>query len=120
MQFEYVKAELKDLFALADVVISRAGANSICELLALKKPNVLIPLSASSSRGDQILNARSFEKQGFSMVLEEEEITESTLLNAIRELYQNRESYVHAMSESSHMNSIEKITGLIEDCVNKQ
>ncbi len=54
------------------------------------------------------------------MVLEEEEITESTLLNAIRELYQNRESYVHAMSESSHMNSIEKITGLIEDCVNKQ
>ena len=54
------------------------------------------------------------------LVLEEEEITESTLLNAIRELYQNRESYVHAMSESSHMNSIEKITGLIEDCVNKQ
>ena len=54
------------------------------------------------------------------MVLEEEEITESTILNAIRELYQNRESYVHAMSESSHMNSIEKITGLIEDCVNKQ
>ena len=72
------------------------------------------------SRGDQILNARSFERQGFSMVLEEEEITESTLLNAIRELYQNRESYVHAMSESSHMNSIEKIAGLIEDCVNKQ
>ena len=119
-QFDYVKSELKDLFAAADIVISRAGANSICELLALKKPNVLIPLSASSSRGDQILNARSFERQGFSMVLEEEEITESTLLNAIRELYQNRESYVHAMSESSHMNSIEKITGLIEDCVNKQ
>ena len=104
----------------SDIVISRAGANAICELNALKKPNLLIPLSANASRGDQILNARSFERQGFSMVLEEEEITESTLLNAIRELYQNRESYVHAMSESSHMNSIEKITGLIEDCVNKQ
>ena len=119
-QFEYIKNELRNLFALADIVISRAGANAICELLALHKPNLLIPLSANASRGDQILNARSFERQGFSMVLEEEEITESTLLNAIRELYQNRESYVHAMSESSHMNSIEKITGLIEDCVNKQ
>ena len=115
-----LKQELADLFALSDIVISRAGANAICELNALKKPNLLIPLSANASRGDQILNARSFERQGFSMVLEEEEITESTLLNAIRELYQNRESYVHAMSESSHMNSIEKITGLIEDCVNKQ
>lgn len=120
VQYEYIKDELPDLFALADVVISRAGANAICEISALHKPNLLIPLSANASRGDQILNARSFEKQGFSMVLEEEEITESTLLNAIRELYQNRESYVHAMSESSHMNSIEKITGLIEDCVNKQ
>ena len=61
IQFEYVKAELKDLFALADVVISRAGANSICELLALKKPNLLIPLPAGSSRGDQILNAKPFD-----------------------------------------------------------
>ena len=119
-QYEYIKKELSSMLALADLVISRAGANAICELLALRKPNILIPLSAAASRGDQILNARSFERQGFSMVLEEEEITESTLLNAIRELYQNRESYVHAMSESSHMNSIEKITGLIEDCVNKQ
>ena len=72
VQFEYVKAELKDLFAMADVVISRAGANSICELLALKKPNLLVPLSAANSRGDQILNAKSFESQGFSMVVDDD------------------------------------------------
>lgn len=71
LQFEYVQKELPDLFALCDLVISRAGANAICELLALKKPTLLIPLSAKASRGDQILNARSFERQGFSMVLEE-------------------------------------------------
>ena len=53
----------------ADLVISRAGANAICELLALKKPNILIPLSAAASRGDQILNAASFEKQGYSYVI---------------------------------------------------
>ena len=58
-QFEYIQKELKDLFALADIVISRAGANAICELLALRKPNILIPLPANASRGDQILNARS-------------------------------------------------------------
>ena len=63
-QFEYLKAELKDIFAMADVVISRAGANAICEILALKKPNLLMPLPAGSSRGDLILNAASFETQG--------------------------------------------------------
>ena len=64
VQYEYVDAPLKHLFAAADIVISRAGANSICELLALRKPNLLIPLSAAASRGDQILNANSFAKQG--------------------------------------------------------
>ena len=59
-QFEYVKEDLKDLFAMADIVVSRAGANAICELLALKKPSLLIPLPANASRGDQILNAKSF------------------------------------------------------------
>ena len=59
-QFEYVKAELKHYFACANVVVSRAGANAICELLALRKPNILIPLGLEASRGDQILNAESF------------------------------------------------------------
>ena len=72
VQYEYVREQLPDMFALADIVISRAGANAICELAALSKPNLLIPLSAKASRGDQILNARSFERQGYSMVLEEE------------------------------------------------
>lgn len=115
IQFEYISDELKDLFALSDLVVSRAGANAICELLALKKPNLLIPLSASASRGDQILNARSFERQGFSMVLEEEEITGQTLLEKIEELYANRSSYIEAMSNSSQNDPIETIIGLIED-----
>ena len=117
VQFEYIKKELADLFALADIVISRAGANAICELHALKKPNLLIPLSANASRGDQILNARSFQRQGYSMVLEEEEITEETLLNSIRELYQNRQSYIDTMAKSQTMDSISQITSLIEECV---
>lgn len=120
VQYEYIKKELPDLFALADIVISRAGANAICELNALKKPNLLIPLSAKASRGDQILNARSFERQGFSMVMEEEEISDKTLLNSIRELYSNRQSYIDAMSGSKHLDSIRQITDLIEECAAKQ
>ncbi len=119
VQFEYIKDELPDLFALADIVVSRAGANAICELNALKKPNLLIPLSANASRGDQILNARSFERQGFSMVMEEEEITEQTLLDAVHKLYANRKTYISAMSDSKHMDSIHQITSIIEECVRK-
>lgn len=117
-QFEYIKEELRDLFAITDIVISRAGANAICELLALHKPNLLIPLSANASRGDQILNARSFERQGFSMVLEEEEITNEILLGAIRNLYANRETYVNAMKMSNQQNSIDTIIDLIETLAN--
>ncbi len=113
-QFEYIKTELKDLFAMADLVISRAGANSICELLALKKPNILIPLPAASSRGDQLLNARSFEAQGFSIVIDEDDLTPELLVDKVHELYFNRQNYHDAMSDSGQMDSISTIMGLIE------
>ena len=96
-------------------MISRAGANAICELLALRKPAVLIPLSAAASRGDQILNARSFEKQGFARMLEEEKVTDRTLLEAVREVFENREKYVAAMEKSEMRDAIAVITGLIEE-----
>ena len=118
-QFEYIQEELRDLFALTDIVISRAGANAICELLALKKPNLLIPLSASASRGDQILNARSFERQGFSKMMEEEDLTGERLLSAIRELYAQRADYVETMNQSTQKNPIDTIIGLIEDAARK-
>lgn len=114
VQYEYVDAPLKHLFAAADLVISRAGANSICELLALRKPNLLIPLSASASRGDQILNANSFEKQGFSKVLEEESLSEDTLYHAVENLYQNRQTYIHAMEQSQLNHAVTSIMELIQ------
>ena len=116
VQYEYIESELADLFAMADIVISRAGANAICELQALKKPNLLIPLSANASRGDQILNARSFEKQGFSMVLEEEAITDNVLLKAVHDLYANRETYRQAMENAPGQDSISVICDLIASC----
>lgn len=118
-QFEYAKKELSDFFALADLVISRAGANAICEILALHLPNILIPLSANASRGDQILNARSFENQGFSYVLEEEKLTGITLKEAISHVFDNRQSYMDAMMHSRQLNSIDTIIDLIQETVKK-
>ena len=114
-QFEYIKAELKDLFAMTDMVISRAGANAICELLALHKPNILIPLPAASSRGDQILNAQSFADQGFSIVINEEDITTELLTKKINELYAARHVYMENMANSGQMDSIQTIMRLIEE-----
>ena len=114
-QFEYVGDELKDVFAASDLVISRAGANAICELLALRKPNILIPLPLTASRGDQLLNAASYEKQGFSKVLKEEELTGELLLAAIDEVYASRSSYIDRMKQSSQTNGIQVILSLIRE-----
>jgi len=116
-QFEFVKEELKDLFAMADIVISRAGANAICELLTLRKPNLLIPLPAHASRGDQILNAKSFESQGYSMVADEDYLTPVLLTEKVHELYFTRQSYIDAMQNSKIKDSIETITSIIEETI---
>ena len=117
VQFEYIKKELADLFALADVVVSRAGANAICELLDLRKPALLIPLGSNASRGDQILNAESFRSQGFCEVLTEDDLTSQRLLSTIHDLYDHRDTYIQAMEKSKMSNAIETITNLIENCV---
>ncbi len=114
-QFEYLKEDLKDVFALADVVISRAGANSICELLALRKPNLLIPLPATASRGDQLLNAASFESQGFSLVIREEDLDEKNLMETLQKLYDERQTFIDAMNKSSQMQPALTIMKLIQD-----
>ncbi len=114
VQYEYIQKELCDLLDAADFVISRAGANAICELLALHKPNILIPLSLEASRGDQILNARSFENQGFSYVIQEEELTSERLLEAVRYVDENKYQYQDAMKASNQQNAVIKVSDLID------
>ena len=120
VQYEYIKKELADLFAASSLVISRAGANAICEILALRKPNLLIPLSAAASRGDQVLNARSFEKQGFSHVIEEENLTADSLTEGVHEVYTHLDDYRAAMEKSEQSDAISKIIGLIVDAANSR
>lgn len=114
-QFSYVAAELKDLFAAADLVVSRAGANVVCELLALRKPNILIPLTAAASRGDQILNAESYERLGYSFLLKEENLTNETLLKAVQEVYKDKDRYLKNMQESKERDAVDMIVHLLEE-----
>lgn len=119
IQFEYIQKELKDLMKAADLVISRAGANAICELAALHKPNILIPLSLEASRGDQILNAESFEKQGYSYLLREEDMTSETLLRAVNTTWDKREDFIEAMKNGGHGDAVKKIADIIDSVVEK-
>jgi UDP-N-acetylglucosamine--N-acetylmuramyl-(pentapeptide) pyrophosphoryl-undecaprenol N-acetylglucosamine transferase len=114
VQYEYIKEELSDLFAASDLVISRAGANAICEILALRIPNILIPLGLNASRGDQILNAESFENQGYSYLIKEDDLTISILLESINIVIENRQKYIEAMNKSELNNSIDTIIKLIK------
>lgn len=115
VQFEYIKKEMCDLMTAADIIISRAGANAICEILALNKPNLLIPLPAASSRGDQVLNAESFERQGFSVVIKEEQMTTGTLIDEVDKLYNNRETYIKKMKDNSQADAVKIIADLIDE-----
>ncbi|WP_213818438.1 undecaprenyldiphospho-muramoylpentapeptide beta-N-acetylglucosaminyltransferase [Garciella nitratireducens] len=112
-QFEYVSDELPHLFAAADIIISRAGATTLNEILALKKPNILIPLSKQASRGDQILNAESYKKHGFSFVIREEELNVEKLIDALKTVYNERNIYVKNMSKSNMANGIEEVMNVI-------
>ncbi len=114
-QYEYVKKELSDMMAAADLVISRAGANAICELLALKKPNILIPLPQSQSRGDQILNAQSFKKQGYSAVLNEENLTPEKLVTHVDRVFNEREKYVYSMRMNNNKDAIQIICDILDE-----
>lgn len=118
-QFEYVSDELKHLMQSADYIISRAGANSIFEFLALKKPTLLIPLSKNASRGDQILNANSFKKEGFSLVMQEEELQEKGILEGIKMLKESKQNLVKNMNESKLNDGVKEIINVIKSSIER-
>ncbi len=115
VQYEYITDELPDLLALSDVVLSRAGANAVFELLALNKPAVLVPLTAASTRGDQLLNARYFEKKGYAKVLDQDAATADALCDAIDAVYRDRAAYTRAMETDTRSDGTEAILQLIRE-----
>ncbi len=118
-QFEYVNIELSHIFALADIIVSRSGATTLFELLALRKPALLIPLASNASRGDQILNAQSFERQGYSQVLLQEKLTSETLVASLQAAYDHRQEMIAAMKRSAFSGGVEQVLKVIDSIMKK-
>lgn len=119
-QFEYVHEELGDLFAAASIIISRSGANSLYEILALGKAHILIPLSAKVSRGDQIENAEYFRKMGISLVIDDEALNRETLFTALEEVEQNKAEIEIKIKALSINSAVERIVAIIKEQANVQ
>ncbi|MED2151432.1 undecaprenyldiphospho-muramoylpentapeptide beta-N-acetylglucosaminyltransferase, partial [Bacillus thuringiensis] len=119
MQFEYIGDELPHILNMASVVVSRAGSTAISELLFLKKPMLLIPLTNSSSRGDQGLNAEYFSRQGYAEVILQDRVNTNTFIHAVNKLYTNQEKYIQNMNEYKKTNDegIHQLVDIINDVV---
>ena len=109
VQREYLNDEMADAYACADILVSRAGANALCEILAVRKPALLIPYPKGASRGDQLLNAESFKNRGFSKVLLQEDMTPETLIKGVEQLYHDRGTLYEAMATEPTSNGIDNV-----------
>lgn len=108
-QCEYLEGEMADAYACANLLISRAGSNTLCEILALRKPALLIPYPKTASRGDQIMNAESFEKRGLCHVLMQENMTSDALVSAVIDLYKDRGRLYEAMDREPTANGVDNV-----------
>ena len=114
-QFEYASDTLPHFFAAADLIVSRAGANALYEILALQKPHVLVPLSAKVSRGDQIQNAKFFNKQGISTVVDDDTLTAEGLIEAINHVTDNRDEIVTKIKALDIQSATMKVVAIIKE-----
>ncbi len=117
IQKEFLLDEFGDVLAAADLVIARAGANTIYELLAMRKPHILIPLSARASRGDQLQNARVFTEAGYSRMIEEENLGDELFFKEIDSVYRGRAGIVSRLEEFEVKDSVSMINDMVRGIV---
>ena len=119
VQYEYISEELPDLFAFADMLISRAGANAVFEALALHKPTLLVPLTMASTRGDQLLNSEYFERKGYGLWVDQNAVTPEQFTAAVRKIWENREEYSRAMREETKADGTDAVLKVIRDAAGR-
>jgi UDP-N-acetylglucosamine--N-acetylmuramyl-(pentapeptide) pyrophosphoryl-undecaprenol N-acetylglucosamine transferase len=117
-QFEYLQQELKDVFACADIIISRSGANSVYEILSLNKPHIFIPLATGASRGDQIDNAKYFQNKGFSQMILEKDLSVANLCEKIFWLEQNETQIIEKLNSFKKSASEQVIYDIMLSLIN--
>lgn len=118
-QVEFLDTDLPDVLAATDLVLSRAGSNALCEFQALDKPMLLVPYPKGASRGDQILNAQSYEKRGLCRVLLQENMTPDTLAQALEDTWRDREQLAAAVKAAPPADGTRRVLELIEEVQKK-
>ena len=113
-QKEFLSGEMPDALAVADLVLSRAGSNTLSELLALHKPMLLVPYPLSASRGDQIENAKSYERQGLARVLMQEDMTPCTMTDALLSLLADRDQLLQALKNYPVQDGTDAVLRMID------
>ena len=113
-QYEFVGPQWGDMLAAADLVVSRAGSNTLFELLSLGKPNLLIPLSARASRGDQIQNADYAAEAGYSRVIQEDELDAPALVGAVLGMLSEQDAWAAQLARFEARPAVDLLVGLIE------
>lgn len=113
-QKEFLSGEMPDALAVADLVLSRAGSNTLSELLALHKPMLLVPYPLSASRGDQIENAKSYERQGLARVLMQENMTPRTMTDALLSLLADRDQLLQALKNYPVQDGTDAVLRMID------
>lgn len=112
-QFEYISAELPDVFRAADIALSRAGANALVELTALQIPPLLVPLPLSASRGDQILNAKYYVSKGMAAMIDQEKLTPEALVAGLADLYARRSDIQNHMRSSKNLDGTSNVLAVL-------
>lgn len=118
LQVEYAE-NIGDYYAFADIILSRAGSGAINEFLALRKPALLIPLSKSCSRGDQIENAKLFTSLKIADMLEEENYNSELLVSKLNNLSRNSKTLIKNMEKIQNFDACDKIIELIQKVEHK-
>lgn len=117
-QVEFAE-DMGEIYACADIAVSRCGSNSAFELLALKIPTVFIPLQNSASRGDQVENAEYFKNAGLCEIIYERDLTPETLYDGICGLFKNGKIKA-ALSLSEIKRGNEKIRTEVEHTIRQR
>ncbi len=119
-QYEYISKDIAHVFAATDLAVSRAGANAIFEFLALDIPALLIPLPASVSRGDQILNADYFKSKGYAHTLAQEDLNANSFFSALSDLNADKQNIIDNMKNSPDKNGTLNVLNVIYESVKNE
>jgi UDP-N-acetylglucosamine--N-acetylmuramyl-(pentapeptide) pyrophosphoryl-undecaprenol N-acetylglucosamine transferase len=118
-QAEFLLDELPDALAAADLILSRAGSNALCEFQAMQKPMLLVPYPKGASRGDQILNAESFRARGLAYVLCQADLTSDSLVTELTALFRNSGTIRSALAKAPAADGTWAVLELIEEIQQK-